>query len=84
MSLENAQKKLTIIQKDLKLYPDRLDLDYGLGDPYTIFKFKDGKIETKIKGIFSSKTMYDIREIIENEYLLSDIWGNFNTWRSTW
>lgn len=73
MSLENAQKKLTVIQKDLKLYPDRLDIDYGFGEPYTIFEFKNGKIETKIKGIFSSKTMYDIREIIENEYLLSDI-----------
>lgn len=73
MSLENAQKKLTVIQKDLKLYPDRLDIDYGFGEPYTIFEFENGKIETKIKGIFSSKTMYDIREIIENEYLLSRV-----------
>lgn len=81
MSLENAQKKLTAIQKDLKLYPDRLDLDYGLEEPYTIFKFKDGKIETKIKGIFSPKTMYDIREIIENEYLLSRVWRSFYTWK---
>lgn len=65
MNMQETQRELSKINKNLTLYPKRLDLVYDDGSAYTLFKFEEGQIRPIVVGIIDSYHMHKIRSIIE-------------------